>query len=785
MRLGCDRSPAGSVKQRVHGAEAEKLGFARPILDAVVVGDDVCVAGCGDGEPFGLVRDPAVSGTERSDEVDALLLVAGHAVVVEDIVEGDSDEVLGLGERSGAVVAFDDDEVVADECHLGEPDPGGIGRLRVELVRDRAPLPGGRVVDPQAGPAGFAGVRTGRVVIEVFTLGGRVVPTALLGDDQHLASVALHRSHTFEPGAEGAALGGRGTAGENLVEEADAVDHFEVCVELHQLVRSGVGRSAFARDPRRAVRRDGDALGVQVLGGVGGCIGDHRGCGTDVDREPDALGVVGVPHRIQDVGVVGVVGQAGQGAPRDRRPGRVVAGHDVGIRSRAGAEFVDADRGAHPEARVVLFGRCDEQVAFGDREQTFGLKAGGQDLQELGGGRSDDPVDRDEAAALGPDEQQLLGSVPGILERFGLGALVLGPVLGVVAMAYSELLERRAGVVPDTPVGVEHREPAAAAVQVALVRGCEPIAADPRHRVGFAGNVEDRVGQRDHAIFGVVDADQVDATGGEVTLDRPARQVDHDEVVVLLERDDSEVGVVDVDELGFGVLGEHIGDIGEIDHPGGPAARVADEVHDRQEPTRRLRRRTVGRREVLIALVLDHDRGIPAIGADLDRIGLATHVDGFDHDRCGGIGDVDHEQHAGRGVEARAGVHSDEGVCTGDRHRRRLTTDGEHPDRHGGGRDRDVGESDPLAGAVGRHQGHPVGGDIDDLGDGLLRDRATGCDHVLVGSKCRNALEAAVERVLLARRFTCDGCDQNSGDQRSDGGTYCFAMNMLGGVHGL
>jgi hypothetical protein len=42
---GSDRCPTGSVEQRVHRAEADRLGFARPAFDAVVVGDDEGVAG--------------------------------------------------------------------------------------------------------------------------------------------------------------------------------------------------------------------------------------------------------------------------------------------------------------------------------------------------------------------------------------------------------------------------------------------------------------------------------------------------------------------------------------------------------------------------------------------------------------------------------------------------------------------------------------------------------------------------------------------------------------------
>ena len=132
---------------------------------------------------------------------------------------------------------------------------------------------------------------------------------------------------------------------------------------------------------------------------------------------------------------------------------------------------------------------------MGDGEQAFGPETGGEHLHELGRGRSGDPVDGDEAAALGCHEQQLLRSVLPVLDRLGLGTLVLRPVLGVVPVTDRELLERGAGVEADTAVRVEHREASAPTEEVALVGGREPVAADPRHRIGFAGHVEDRVGQ--------------------------------------------------------------------------------------------------------------------------------------------------------------------------------------------------------------------------------------------------------------------------------------------------
>ena len=72
------------------------------------------------------------------------------------------------------------------------------------------------------------------------------------------------------------------------------------------------------------------------------------------------------------------------------------------------------------------------------------------------------------------------------------------------------------------------------------------------------------------------------------------------------------------------ILGEQVGDAGQVDVSGGPVVRAADQIDNHQEAGRELRRLTGA--QVLVALVFDADRGITAVRADRDGIGLAAQV---------------------------------------------------------------------------------------------------------------------------------------------------------------
>jgi hypothetical protein len=230
-------------------------------------------------------------------------------------------------------------------------------------------------------------------------------------------------------------------------------------------------------------------------------------------------------------------------------------------------------------------------------------------------------------------------------------------------VADREVLEGGAGVPDDVAGrGVEHRPAPAAALPVALVGGGDQAVADPLHRVGLARDV-DGVERVEDAVVGGVDVGHPGVAGGEDRRDRAGRQVDDDEAVVLLQGQHDLVVGVDVDVLRLGVLrGVETG----RDEGGERVAVGLDERHLGRGPRRRggggqvehlqgaggqLRQVALvaaGRGGLLVALVLHRDRGVVAVGAHRDRVGLTAEVEGV-HDRAGG--EVDDVDAAGRVLE--------------------------------------------------------------------------------------------------------------------------------------
>ena len=331
-------------------------------------------------------------------------------------------------------------------------------------------------------------------------------------------------------------------------------------------------------------------------------------------------------------------------------------------------------------------GGDDEEVALGDRLHALGADAGGQQLEELRRALAD-VVDADHVAALATDEQQVL--VVELLdgEGFGLDALVGGAGLVEVTGPDRLVLERRAGLEHDGTAGVEHGEAAAAAFLaglvgvVALVGGDEGLVVDPGDGVGLTATGEHGVVEDDaalalgpEALLDGVDVHEVDRAGGEAGGDLGGAQVDDRQVVVLLQGDDGLVARVDVDVLGLRVGRRvHAGQVGEVDELAGPGGRLALDVEHDDGAGRQLRdERAV---DALVALVLDDDGGVAAVGRDVDRVGLTAEVDGA-HDGAGA--EVDHEQRAGgRDEVAVAGVDRHERVLIGDADARGLAADGD------------------------------------------------------------------------------------------------------------
>ena len=188
-------------------------------------------------------------------------------------------------------------------------------------------------------------------------------------------------------------------------------------------------------------------------------------------------------------------------------------------------------------------------------------------------------------------------------------------------------------------------------------------------------------------------------------------QIDQREVVVLLQRDDRDVVLVDRDVLGFRVGAVQRGQAGQRHIAAGPGRRGADQIDDRQATGRQLRDRAAV--DALVALVLDHDRGVAPVLADRHRIRLPAQVQ-LGH--LGARGDVHHHQLAGRCGERRRGVHRHQCMRPDHGHRGWLAVQLQRtqPDRRR--RVGDVDEADLLAQAAGVDQRHAIGAGRDDLG---------------------------------------------------------------------
>ena len=216
-----------------------------------------------------------------------------------------------------------------------------------------------------------------------------------------------------------------------------------------------------------------------------------------------------------------------------------------------------------------------------------------------------------------------------------------------------------------------------------------------------------------------------------------ALDVDDDEVVVLLQAHHGLVVRVDVDVLGLGIGRRDGGQAGERDRPQAHGA----EVEDLQHAGRGLGDEPVA--DVLVALVLDHDRRVAAIGGDVDRVGLPGERDRR-QDRVRAR--VHDREPAARRDEARARVDRDERAVAHGGDARRLAA---HVDRPAGAwraGPADVDEAEPAGRRVRVDQRPPVGRRVDDLrrGHGRLR---------LAGTQVRRHVERArvIERAGVRR----------------------------------
>ena len=226
-------------------------------------------------------------------------------------------------------------------------------------------------------------------------------------------------------------------------------------------------------------------------------------------------------------------------------------------------------------------------------------------------------------------------------------------------------------------------------------------------------------------------------------------------MVVLLQGDDGLMPAVDVDELGFRIGGRDVREAGEFDPSQRPFGGLALELDRPQEPRRRLRQPALDAVEdhLLVALVLDHDRGETTAGVDRHRVRLTFEVKG----RNGGARldvtktglDVEDAQLARRRGEARRRVDRDQRVGPGHADGGRLAVDRDGAGGTRCGRVLDADEADPAREAVAVDERPAIAGGGDDLGRSRL-DLLAIAAGVLADEEGRDALEAVPLLALAA-----------------------------------
>ena len=403
-----------------------------------------------------------------------------------------------------------------------------------------------------------------------------------------------------------------------------------------------------------------------------------------------------------------------------------------------GAELVQVHGAAHACGRVVGFARDGEQLAPGDRQNSFGAVRCEQQLLEGGCGRVLHVVDRNEVGTLGSNEGVAHAFDFSHGEPFNLGTLFAGALFVVKTVLVCDFLDRIAGIPHDGALGVEDGPASRAALPVAFVCGGNVLVIDPRNRVGFARNSSERFGRLDIAVLLHVDAVEVHRAGGEHARDLVRVEIDNRDAVVLLERDGELVLRVDRHVLGLEVLGGvEAGLLHDVEnftvavreaHGGGRPGRgiaIEIELECLHEARRHLRQTTLSFLALFIALVLDRDCGDRAILVDSDRVGLAFEVDRGDLFPRADLEYVDASLRL-REVPTRLVDHH-EHVIPGDGNRGGLVVAvarlGERnaASSLGGVRVGDVEEPDALTRGIGVDEGVAVFTHGRNFGDGFIR----------------------------------------------------------------
>ena len=220
--------------------------------------------------------------------------------------------------------------------------------------------------------------------------------------------------------------------------------------------------------------------------------------------------------------------------------------------------LVNADDGAKLVTTIVLL-RCRcRQIAVRDGDAALRPIAGRQHLLVLGPRWVLDVVNDSHARALRIDEEQLLDAKFAIEDVLGLVAFVRGAALGVVADAGHQMFHVRARGIHRCAIGGEDREAARATTHVALI-GCDEVfVGDPCDTVRLARHsCNGFVLHNEVRVFGTVDFVKVDRAGRNGAEDSGANQVDHHQSIILLQRHNRHIVLVDLNELRLGITRRH------------------------------------------------------------------------------------------------------------------------------------------------------------------------------------------------------------------------------------
>ena len=264
-------------------------------------------------------------------------------------------------------------------------------------------------------------------------------------------------------------------------------------------------------------------------------------------------------------------------------------------------------------------------------------------------------------------------------------------------------------------VAAEDGEAARAGDHVALIRGDEAALIQPLHRIGLAHQVLEALRRADCAVAAAIHGVERDPAGGEMAGDAAGRDIDQNDVVVLLQGDDRFAAGIHIHEFRLGVGGRDLREAGEV-HAAQPGAIEPGGCHGNDGQVARRQLRDAPLVAPLIALILDHHHHEAPIGAECDRIRLPADFAARLHPPAAEIHDRDM---ARGGVLGRRGIDHREGAAAQRHDRIRLPLHRQEAGGAGGCGIGDVDEAEAALFSIYIDQQRPIlrGGDD-------LRDRA-------------------------------------------------------------